>query len=325
MDMDGPPPKPPTSATQGLPDLRAGLAERAPAARRRWLLVENPIAGGGGSRLPDALMLLNSHNIDVEIVTTAARGDARRAAREAAAGIDAVIVAGGDGTINEVVNGLLERDGGPVPLGILPFGTANVLAGELGIPSRPVAAAQALLAAETCDIHLGELNGTAFLVMAGIGLDGRIVARLSTQLKRRLGRLAYALELVREILFVPPPVLQVTTAGESLSAATVVVANGYYYGGRFVVAPEARVTRRGLHLCLFQGGSRWALARSCLAAVFGQLHRLSDVRVFPIETVSVDGPAGEPIQADGDSFGTLPASIRISTRTVPMLVPRRRR
>lgn len=325
MDMDGSHFKPPSSANQGLPGSSAGHAGIAPAAPRRWLLIENPIAGGGGSRLPDALTLLHSHNVHVDIVTTEARGDARRAARDAPAGIEAVIVAGGDGTINEVVNGLLERDAGPVPLGILPFGTANVLAGELGIPSRPVAAARALLAAEPCDIHLGELNGTAFMVMAGIGLDGRIVARLSSVLKRRLGRLAYAVELVREILFVPPPILQVSASGENLTAATVVVANGYYYGGRFVLAPEARVTRRGLHLCLFLRGSRWALARACLAAVLGQLHRLSDFRVFPVETVSVAGPVGEPIQADGDSFGTLPASIRISSRTIPMLVPRRDR
>lgn len=321
MDMNGPPSTRTVDTGDSPSEHRSGAADSAPVQARRWLLIENPIAGSGRSRLPEAVRLLHAHNIGVDIVTTRARGDARRAARDAPDGVDAVIVAGGDGTINEAVNGLLERQRGAVPLGILPFGTANVLAGELGIPERPLPAARALLSARRRAVHLGELNGNAFLVMAGIGLDGRIVAKLSSRLKKRLGRLAYALELVREVLFVPAPTLSVTVDGERLSAATVVVANGYYYAGRFVLAPEARVTRRGLHVCLFLRGGRWALTRVCLAAVFGCLHRLSDVRVLPVTEVGIEGPAGEPIQADGDHVGSVPASIRVSDRTVEVMVP----
>lgn len=315
------PPTLPADTGRCGPGARQDPTLLPPVPARRWLLIENPVAGSGRSRLPEALRLLQDNSIGVKIVTTRARGDARRAAREAPAGIDAIIVAGGDGTINEVVNGLLERPGGPLPLGILPFGTANVLAGELGIPERPVPAAHALLSARPCAIHLGELNGNAFLVMAGIGLDGRIVASLPGRLKKRLGRLAYFLELVRQVLFVPAPVLTVATGGERLTAATVVVANGYYYAGRFVLAREARVTEPGLHLCLFQRGGRWALTRVCLAAVFGRLHRLPDVRVMPIAEARIEGPAGEPIQADGDHVGSLPGVIRASERTIQVLVP----
>ena len=185
--MDGP------SRTHPKPAVPARTVSKPNGANspgKQWLLVENPVAGGGRSRLKEAVALFRAHGIRVDVITTAGRGDARRTARDCPAGTDAIIVAGGDGTINEVVNGLLERPDGPVPLGLLPFGTANVLAGELGIPCRPLPAAQALLSAEPCDIHLGEVNGVAFLVMAGIGLDGRIVARLAPSLKRKLGRLA---------------------------------------------------------------------------------------------------------------------------------------
>ena len=110
-----------------------------------------------------------------------------------------------------------------------------------------------------------------------------------------------------------------------MTAATVVVANGHYYAGRFVLAPKARVTEPGLQLCLFLRGGRWAFTRICLAAVFGCLARLSDFRVAPADEVRIDGLSGEPIQADGDAFGTVPASIRVSERTVQILVPRRHR
>lgn len=267
--------------------------------------------------------MIRGYGIRLDVVTTVARGDARRAARDCPLGVDAIIVAGGDGTVNEVANGLLERRDGPIPLGLIPMGTANVLASELGVPCKPEQAARALLTAEPQQIHLGAVNGEAFLVMAGVGLDGRTVSALSPWLKRRLGRLAYALEIVRQIFLVPAPSLFVRTDTKTISVATIVVANGHYYAGRFVLAPNAWLTRRGLHLWLAKRGGPWPFTRLCIAALCGRLDRLADVRVEATDRVRVEEPAGEPVQADGDTVAQTPVTIEVCDRTIDILVPNR--
>ncbi|HKY94843.1 MAG TPA: diacylglycerol kinase family protein, partial [Kiloniellales bacterium] len=162
---------------------------------RRLLVVFNPTAGARRRRRLDRfLRAVAAAGAEVTLCETTAAGDAHAfalAARED--DYDALVVAGGDGTINEAINGLLQRlPGAPaLPLGVLPLGTANVLACELGLPLTPERAAAVILAGQRRLVSLGEANGRAFALMVGVGFDAAVVAGISPRLKRLLRQGAY--------------------------------------------------------------------------------------------------------------------------------------
>ena len=296
------------------------VVERA-AAPRRVLLIHNPTAGLFRRRLRKAIAVLAALNVTVAVRRTERSGDAWRMAREAPAGLSAVLVAGGDGTINEAVNGLMERPPPRPPLGLLPAGTANVLARELGLPLRPDRAAEALVDAEPRTVHLGRLNGRYFTVMAGVGLDARIVDGLSPVLKRYLGRAGYTIEALHQMIFHPPPSMTVSVDGTAFRAHSIIAANARYYGGGIKVAPAARATRDGLDLCMFQGQGPWTTFRQTASAILGHHLQRSDVKLMPAQTIRIDGPKGAPVQADGELVGRLPVTIEATDMGIEILVP----
>jgi len=302
------------------------LAAHGVAAKPgRFAVIVNPTAGRH-RRIAGALARLAAGGASVRLVTTAARGDAERLAAEiAAAGeVDAIVAAGGDGTINEVINGMA---GGPLPLGILPLGTANVLAWELGIGDRLDAAAAVIAARNTRRIHLGRCNGRYFVMMAGVGLDAHVVATIRPGLKRALGRfglgkLTYVAEGLHQIARLRPARHRVTVDGDTMDAAAAIIANGRFYAGRYVVAPAADLGAPVLQACLFARGGRAAALGYSLAMLRDRLHRRPDLTIRPGTKITIDGPAGDPIQADGDIIGRLPALIELAPATLDVFAPR---
>ena len=290
-------------------------------APRRLLLIHNPTAGLFRRRLRRAVAVLAGRNAVVDVRRTCCSGDAWRMAREAPADLSAILVAGGDGTVNEVVNGLMERPRPRPPLGLLPSGTANVLARELGLPLRPDRAAEALADAKPRTIHLGRVNGRYFTAMAGVGLDARIVAGLSPVLKRYLGRAGYAIETLHQMLFHSPPSMTVFADGTAFHAHSIIAANARYYGGGIKVAPQARATRDGLELCVFEGQGPWTTFRQTASAILGRHLRRADIKLVSAQTIRIDGPDGAPIQADGELVGRLPATIESVGACIEVLVP----
>lgn len=308
----------------------------------RCLVIYNPTAGGRRRRkLKAALALLRSRGVAVDVADTRGPGDAETMARDAGADVSMVVVAGGDGTIKGAADGLVARaaSGRVVPpLGVLPLGTANVLAAELGLPSDPVAAAGVLADGVTVDIHLGHADGRCFLIMAGVGFDAAVVARIKPSMKNVLGKAAYVIESLRELLRPQSRRYRVVLAGEETEAAAVVLANGHYYGGRFVLAPGASLTAPELQVCLFLKSGRlsiiryfvaialslpgrWGGATHRVAAMLGLLPRPEDYRVVPATEVSITGPAGAPVQADGDIIGRLPMTAGVAPGTLKVIVP----
>lgn len=307
-----------TPATVGLVD-------------RPLRIILNPTAGQArGARLKQALDRLSAAGVHWSITETQARGDAEALAeslsRDSAVG--AVIAAGGDGTINEAINGVLraQRAGAaPAPFGLLPLGTANVLAGELGIDT-PQSAAQALISGKTRKITLGTCQGADgapryFSMMAGVGLDAHIVAGINPALKRRLGKGAYVWQTLVEWLRLQPTAYRVTVAGETHTAASLIVANGHFYAGRFVVAPEADLSDPTLIAARFTKQGRGAALIYAAALPLGLLPKLPSLTRQRIQSVRVDGPAGEPVQADGDIIGTLPVEISLATERLTIFAP----
>lgn len=304
--------------------VESTAVEASPSSPANALIVYNPTAGGrrGRRRFRTTLRRLQRLGCRWTVRETVGAGDAERLVREAgadpAATYDMVVAAGGDGTVNEVIAGL---DGGGVPLGLVPLGTANVLAAEIGLGRRPAAMAAAIAEGRTRPIHLGVVNGRRFAVMAGIGFDAHVVIGVTPALKRVLGRAAYIWRSLRELLRGPTTRYRVTIDDRVFEASTVIVANGHYYGGRYVCAPEARLEDPRLHVVLFESGGRWNALRYVLAMLTGRLARLRDVRVIATRALTVDGPPGEPVQADGDVVAVLPAQFTVDPATLPLVQP----
>ena len=284
------------------------VAAAAGPPSRRFVVIHNPTAGRRRRRrLDQVLAALRGAGAEIAVHRTRAAGDAGRLA--AALPLDdvaALLVAGGDGTVNEVIGGLMERAGTKPPLGVVPLGTANVLAAELGLPSNAGDLARLFLAGTRRTIHLGQAGGRPFAMMAGAGLDAHVVRDLEPRLKRLLGKAAYALGALRHILAGGRPAYHVTVDGIGYRAGGVILANGRFYGGRFVCAPAASLDRPELQVCLFPAGGRINEFLCSAAVVLGQLHRLPGYRVVPGFRVRIDGPAGDPVQGDGDLIARLP-------------------
>lgn len=307
------------------------------APDRAVLLVFNPTAGRRRRGLVNAVVRrVRALGWTVDLVETAAAGDARRIAETCDATRYAVIaVAGGDGTINEVVNGLAGRAAAGPALGIVPLGTANVLAHELGLGFSAAALAQTLTAGSEVLMQPGEATGgeggagrtRQFSLMAGAGFDAKVVAGVSAPLKRRLGRAAYVWRSLVEARRYRPVRYAVEIDGVCHEAASVIVTHGRLYAGPYVVAPDAALGKPLLHVCLFERWGRSQTLRFGLALLLCRLPRTSGYRVIAGHDirVSVLSDAGEqrrqPVQIDGDDALTLPVSIGLAAGAVRLLRP----
>lgn len=289
-----------------------------PRAPRRLLVIYNPVAGWRRRRrFVRVIALLRERGCALDVRPTAGPGDAEVLARAAAPGrYDLVVAAGGDGTINEVINGLAGSD---LPLALLPLGTANVLAAEIGLGASAAAVAEAIAQAPPRPVFIGDANGRRFALMIGVGFDARVVEGLDLGLKRALGKVAYVLSAFRQFLRYRPRRYQVEIDGRTFPATSVVIAKGHYYGGRFVVAPAARLDEPSLHVALFERAGRWNLLRYALALLGNRLDRLPDVRIVPAVAVKVSGEPGEAIQADGDLLARLPLRVTLVKQPIALV------
>jgi diacylglycerol kinase (ATP) len=300
-------------------------------AAKALLLIVNPTAGRRRRGLVDAVAArVRQEGWSVDVVETKAAGDARRLAANCDARRYGVIaVAGGDGTINEVINGLAGRGDETPAVGIVPLGTANVLAHELGLGFSAAAVARTMTAGRALVMQPGEAaNGTGarcFSLMAGAGFDAKVVAGVSAPLKRRLGRAAYVWRSLVEARRYRPVRYQVEIDGVRHEASSVIVTRSRHYAGPYVVAPKAALGEPLLHVCLFERWGRSHTFRYGLALLLGRLPRTTGYRVVTGRTVrvSVLSDAGErreqPVQIDGDDALTLPVSIGLSAGAVRLL------
>lgn len=286
---------------------------------RRIVCIHNPVSGSRSNRKVGAVLrILRDDGWRIVVRETSAPGDAERFGRETAASGDAdiVVVAGGDGTINETVNGL---GGADIPIAILPAGTANVLALELGLGRSPLRLAATIARGRRRALWPGTANGRLFVAMASCGFDGRVMAGLSLKTKRWVGKGAYVLSGARTWLRGDMPALTVTTERESVEGGWIIVTNTRHYAGRFLLAPEADPFEPGLQVVVMPARTRWDLIRQGSALLLGRVSALADVSVVPSRAVRIEGPDGEPFELDGDIAGTLPLEIRAATKPLTVL------
>jgi YegS/Rv2252/BmrU family lipid kinase len=276
-------------------------------------LVVNPAAGKRSVSSISRIKGLLKKETSLRIRITQKRGDAESFARELK-GADLIIVAGGDGTVNEVVNGLLS-DGAtetPLqvpPLAVIPLGTANVLAQELSIPLNIEDAVRLALTGSGRKISLGMINGRYFILMVGIGFDGQTVYNLRKTLKRISGKGAYVVSGLMELAAYRPPSIRVKTDRGDITGTSAIIGNARGYGGTFHVTPEADITQPILDLCLFRGRGRMDIMKYAFGVVTKRHLKYGDVHYEKCSVLEVSSSERVHIQVDGDYFGTLPSKI----------------
>lgn len=287
----------------------------------RIKLIANPAAGRGKKpTIAQVQEYLEQKGATVELYLTGQRGDALMAAKGAQVeGFDTVVAMGGDGTLNEVVNGLA---GSSMHLGVIPLGTVNVFALEAGIPTDPLKACDVILNGIPRKISLGKVNDSYFLLMAGIGFDAYVVYGVNLRLKRLSGRISYLFKAMTSLFSYPGHLLEVVLDnGERTEGRWVVVGNGKYYGGRMSVTPSADLTRGDLDVCIFKGKG----AVNMLRYVWGIMRRkhlgYPDVEYHTVKGLTVTSRGMTSIQADGDAVGQLPAEFSVLKDGISVVLP----
>jgi YegS/Rv2252/BmrU family lipid kinase len=291
----------------------------------RAIVLCNPRAGRRGNEesIADAVNVLERAGWSIDLELSDGPGNITQLAAGAAAeGMDAVLVAGGDGTLNEAVQGLA---GTNTALGYLPYGTVNVWAREIGLPMDPARAARAMVRGRDEQIDLGYANGRAFLLMAGVGLDGEVVRRAQSveHHKQRFGVLPYIAVSLSTVPLYRGADLELRYDGviRRVQALMLVIGNSRLYAGRFQLTPHAVMNDGWLDVCIVKGRGPLAVVRQSLPLLLSRTMTRGDVEMFRVREMSVVGDSPLPYQVDGELAGATPVRFTIEPRVLRVIVP----
>jgi diacylglycerol kinase (ATP) len=288
-------------------------------------VIFNPVARGEKSQRARKFLEAKAGQ-QLTLAETAIGGDAKFLAAQAVRdGYEIVVAAGGDGTINEAANGI-GRSG--TALAVLPLGTVNVFARELGIPNDLEAAWRIVQRGtiRTIDLARAQANGTEryFVQLAGVGFDARAIQQASWELKKKIGPLSYVWAGLKTAGRPSGPVeVSWNGAGAHACGPVVLIGNGRFYGGTFAVFPMAALDDGRLDVCVFEDAGYLDMLRYFHGVVRGTHPRLRNVRYFQAEEFVCSGPAriGTPFELDGEVAGESPVRFTVLPRALRVMVP----
>lgn len=288
------------------------------------ILICNPVAKKvSEKKILKASHFLKSKGYTADILYTEKKGHAENLARQAVkASPMLIIAAGGDGTFNEVVNGIA---GSEVPMAILPLGTTNVLAKELNVPEDVDEALEVAIKGNPKTVSLGRIAPAGhslpatcyFVLMAGIGFDGEAVFGVNEILKKFSGKGAYIYSGIKTLSGFKPAELFFYIDGKTFSGYTAIIGKSAKYGGHYMITPDAKLSDPFLYVCLFKGKNRSDFLRYTLGIFMGRHLRFEDVEYMKATTIEVNGRAH--IQIDGDYFGKTPVMVDIVPNIVRLI------
>jgi diacylglycerol kinase (ATP) len=292
------------------------------------VLIANPKTGRYASRrlrpIEQTVSQLKSLGVNVELKLTTRPHEATEiAARTARNGSSDVFVAGGDGTINEVIQGLA---GTKARLGIIPRGTANVLARELGLPLDEQEAAAVAARGKSRRIHLGlaidEINNVQrhFALMAGLGLDASIVRHVRPRLKKRIGKGAFWISGLSHLASWSPHPFNLEIDGRKYTATFAAIGKAPRYGGDLAITPGARLDEPEFEVCMIQTSNRFRYLRLLSHAMRAGMPRDNPAVTF-VKTNRVKAYGDAPVQIDGELIGSLPMRFEIAPHSLEVIVP----
>jgi diacylglycerol kinase (ATP) len=282
------------------------------------VVIFNPTARGARAKRLRAQV--ESITRGATLCATSHSGEAEVLARHAAAeGYEKIVAAGGDGTVNEIVNGIAGKN---VALGLLPIGTMNVFATELGLPANNLPRCWEIIQANrTRPVDLPRANGKHFVQLAGVGLDAQVVKETSRAFKRNFGPLSYMISAA-QIASRPPPCLRI----ESENAVTeegsfVLVGNGRLYGGRFPFFKRAVIDDGLLDVIVFKRLNYVEIIRYLQNVIFAPQITTPEVEYFQTSRLRVSSEESVPVEIDGELIGTCPVEFQIRSGGLRVLAP----
>lgn len=303
-------------------DAPTPLQALAPnATGTRILIVANPTSGGyNPKKLSKIQGYLEEAGCDVTLHLTSRAGEIEDLASSQNLETDILVIAGGDGSINEALTGF-QTNPSPPDLAVIPAGTANVLALELKLPKGAWAIARSILNRRRQPLHHGLANGHPFILMASAGFDAEVVHGLPLSLKRRFGKLAYVMTALKIGFTRKSTDLQIEVDGRELTGKLAVATNGRFYGGPFVICPDASVTSEGLHILVLEKDDPVSAIRFGLALLMGRVHKAKGVTVTAFKSARFLAKLPAAVQIDGDPYGATPIDIEGGRTSYAILVP----
>lgn len=289
----------------------------------RPLIIANPISGKGYTRTvwPALQERLNLLGVEYAVVWTERPGHAVRIAREAAgSGFTRILSIGGDGTLREIVEGALTTG---VDIGVVPAGSGNDFSRTIGLPSDPLMSLDIALGRHVARVNVGEANGSVYINVAGCGFDAEVAALAAGGLRFLGGKLSYLASALVKLATYRPRVFRVCIDGECISRRIylVAVANGRFYGGGMMIAPDADPADGLFDICIVR-----AMPRARFAANLSKIYSGSHITDPYVEmrrgrcvTVEADAPA--QCQADGEIVAACPLEFRISGYRIGVACP----
>ena len=254
------------------------------------------------------------------ICATSHPGEAEALARRAAnEGFEKIVAAGGDGTINEVVNGLA---GSGATLGLLPMGTVNVFAMELGLPSHNLELCwQIIEGRNTRLVDLPSANGKHFVQLAGVGLDAQVVKETSAALKRNFGPLSYLISAAQIAARQPPRLVIESEDNPVREGSFVLIGNGRRYGGPFPFFKNAVMDDGLLDVVAFKQLGYLEIIKYLQDVFFSSEIKLPEVEYFQTRHLRISSDEEVPVELDGELMGNCPVEFRVQPRTLRVLAP----
>lgn len=286
-------------------------------------LIVNPIAGGGRvrRRWPRLEQALHERGVRWQAFWTEYGGHATALAQQACQQrYDAVVAVGGDGTLNEVVNGAVGSD---VPVGLIPLGTGVDFSRSAKLPRSPGEALDVILAGRVQRVDVGVVNDRYFCNVAGTGFDATVADRVNRSGLKRGGVIPYV-QAIFQTLFTynnAPFKISLDDEKHEVTSLLMAVANGRYYGGGLMICPEAELADGCFDVCIV-GDVGKISTLLLLPRVFSGGHKTHPrVQFIRARRVTVEGPTDLRVQADGELIGNLPATFEMKQAALPMLLP----
>ncbi len=281
-------------------------------------IIFNPAAKG--ERAQKLLPLIKEAFPEATLLETTHAGHATELASEAGKKFRKVLAAGGDGTINEVANGLAHSE---AALGVLPVGTVNVFALELGISGNLSKAIDVIKTGRERSVDLAKANDRYFVQLAGVGLDAETVRMTAPESKKALGPLSYLMTLSQVVGQTASP-LEIRNGHEKpLEGTFVLIGNGRHYGGPFNFFPEAKLDDGMLDVCVFHRLSHFDLLRYFRGILVNGGHtKFTDVTYFKTDHIEISGALNEPFEVDGEFHGNCPVKFTVAPKALRVLVPK---
>ncbi len=287
---------------------------------RKILLIVNRHARHGADKIYKALDFLKSFDVPFIEEDATAGGSLARRIQSHLGTVDAVVVAGGDGTINSALGALVHGD---TPLGILPLGTANNLARTLEIPLDLKPACELIAAGQPKAIDVGMVNDRYFLTTASLGLSVRITHQLSGETKHRWGRVAYIVAAAKALRGSHPFAAELRLPDKTIHTNTVqiVVGNGLYYGTKLRVADDAEIDDHTLDILSVETSRWWELLRVFPSLKKGDHAKREDVLSLRTRELQILTKSRRKIDVDGELVTSTPATFRVLPNALKVLAP----